>query len=269
MPTKKKETMPDTTELTTALAAVTPLAEKYPVLAPAGTAELAELLNDNVGSAGFKPADLDRIKIPSGDMRSWVIDRVDGLDVVPEVEGIIVAWRMTRAYWKSDTSGGGAPPDCVSKDSITGAGDPGGVCAQCPFASFGTGKGGFGQACKQMRELLIILPGQIMPVFLRVPPTSLQNAGKYFLRLASKRINYWAAITRFKLESATSKGGIKYARAVFELAAQVGDEERARMRSYHLQMQNVLNAMEIAADLAEESGRPSGPRAPGDDDIPF
>ena len=242
------------------------LANRYPILRPQPSGELQELYSDNVGPHGFNLAEIDRIKVPSGGATSWTLATLDGDSLVREFEGIVVAWRVARAYWKVPLSEGGGqkPPDCVSKDGFTGAGDPGGACLQCQFARFGTSSKGAGQACKMVRENLIIMPGQLVPVLLRIPPTSLRPATRYFNKLLSAQINYWAATTRFKLEVATNKTGTQYSRIVFELAGKLSDHERKIMRGYHLRMKGELEGADVSQDLSEDT-RQSGAL---DDEVP-
>lgn len=60
------------------------------------------------------------------------------------------------------------PPLCVSWDGLTGEGNPGGVCAACPF-------GQFGEKCKPVYHLYGLQEESFMPVHITIPRTSLKS----------------------------------------------------------------------------------------------
>jgi hypothetical protein len=249
-------------------ALVAPASSRYPILQPTSTGEMQEIMNANVGPHGFSLGDLDRIKVPAGGATSWTVTTLDGDSMVKEFEGIIVAWRVARAYWKISLNEGGGqrPPDCVSKDGFRGVGEPGGDCQKCPLAKFGTSGKGAGQACKMVRENLILMPDSTVPVLLRVPPTSLRPAQRYFLRLMSARVPSWGVITRFRLETASNKQGTQYSRIIFELAGQLSAGEREIMRAYHGKMTGALEGADVAQDFGDDL---SPAEEASTNDIPF
>ena len=110
---------------------------------------LKELVQDNLGGGNLSPFDLEKISIPSAGSLFWTVPTLEGDPITTkELLGIILFVQDARAYWKQNfgESGGGTPPDCTSEDAITGHGDPGGSCSECPYSVFGS-DGGDGQAC--------------------------------------------------------------------------------------------------------------------------
>jgi hypothetical protein len=149
---------------------------------------------------------------------------------------VIIHAADARRYWAEGLDGGasgGKPPDCASDDAVTGYGDPGGVCRRCPLGEFGSDtKGGRGQACKQARLLFVLLPGELLPAVVSLPPTSLKSARSYFLQRASKGIPFYGIVTRFRLETEKNKDGIAYSRVAMEQAGdRLTTEEVAKLRA--------------------------------------
>lgn len=196
--------------------------------------ELREVLRENLGPKGITPFELDKLQVPAGGGLQWEISSLEGDKSVAEVDGVIAWWSDKRSYWKTKfgEGDGNSPPDCSSDDGETGVGDPGGVCAKCPFSQFGSGDGGRGQACKQMRFMLVATEDRLMPLFAIVPPTSIRSIHKYFLRLASGTPlrRYYNVVTKFKLERAVNAGGIKYAQYAPSFVRDLDDEEKERMK---------------------------------------
>jgi hypothetical protein len=218
--------------------------EPYLILRPEhNNAETLPLFEANVGPHGISALDLTRIRVPTGGGLSWEIETLDGIEQIKEVTGWIGAWRTARAFWKESFGRGGGvkPPDCTSRNGFTGVGDPGGDCSQCPYAQFGSAEAGAGQACKQMRQILLIRPGELLPTLLAVPPTSLKNATQYFLQLLGKGLPFWALETKFTLERATNAGGINYAKVRFSPGRRFTPEERAMLEPLQHKMREVLD----------------------------
>ena len=135
-------------------------AAQYPALVNPQNA--IDILRSNLGGEKISEFDLQQIKIPTGGGLSWTIPSVSGERTSPSVEGIIVAVAPRRAYWESSDLSGN-PPDCASRDLITGRGNPGGACELCEFAQFGSADNGAGKACKETRQVFLLTPGSQTP----------------------------------------------------------------------------------------------------------
>lgn len=208
-----------------------------------------ELIRANVGPDGISAMDLDRIKIPAGGGQAWAIPTVDGEDVAKEFVGVIIHHKSGRLYWKEKYQGQGQPPDCVSDDGQTGVGDPGGDCARCPLAKFGSdANGGKGQACKQVKMLFVMRPGDLLPVAVSLPPTSLAGARKFLLRLASQALPFYAVAVRFALEKTKNSGGIEYSRVLLSVADRLAPEQASAMKAISEALRPHLDRVRVGAE---------------------
>lgn len=211
--------------------------DEYPLVADPGN--FAEVVALNLDGETLTPFELERIRVPAGGGQAWELP--DG-EPAKTVEGIILHQRIIRSYWSStiEDSGGGSPPDCSSADGKVGIGEPGGVCATCPMAQFGSN--GYAQACKQIRVIFLARPGEMLPTVIMVPPSSIGNTKKYLLSLASKSRPYTGVVTRFGLEKAQSKGGIGFSRIVPEMARVLEPEEAKAVRELASSLRDVFAA---------------------------
>lgn len=204
------------------------------------SAQLLETLEANLGGQKLSEFDLDRVVIPTGGGKAWTVPTLEGEEVTPELQGIIVHWKDTRAYWRAtfEEQGGGTPPDCSSPNAERASGDPTPpgappgnpqtptdsdglfICDACPNAQFGSDprESSNAQACKLVRQLFLLTPGDLLPVVVSLPPTSVAAATRYFLRLSRRGLPYYSVVTKIALETAQSGGNIKYSKASFALA---------------------------------------------------
>lgn len=197
-------------------------------------AQLTGFLTTNLGSQGLKPTDLDKVKMPSGGGLSWEVPTLKGVQSLTTLEGIILHFRDVRAYWKSKGNTN-SPPDCQSNDVIVGVGMPGGVCGKCPLAQFGTavddkGQPAKGQACKSMRLLLFLRQDDMIPMLISLPPTSLQAAKKYFLRLVGNGFPFYGVTTQLSLEKAKNSAGTSYSSVVMGMGRELNKEEYEKVQ---------------------------------------
>ena len=209
-----------------------------------------EAIGENIGVGGITEFDLDRIRIPAGGGLSFNVTTLEGETAEKTLTGVIVLARDARAYWKKslDESGGSAPPDCHSNDGVVGFGEPGGDCAHCPLGQFGSDtKTGRGQACKAIRRLFILRGSSLLPTVLALPPTSLKAIKQYMVRLAGQGIPYWTVVTKIGLESAQNAQGIKYARATFEFAGMLSEDQKAKAKQYSDMLKPLVTNMVVDA----------------------
>jgi hypothetical protein len=212
---------------------------------------------ENIGVGGITEFDFDRIKIPAGGGLAFNVTTLEGEDSEKTITGVIVLARDARAYWQKslDEGGGNQPPDCHSNDGIVGIGTPGGDCAKCSFAQFGSDTKvvngatvqGRGQACKAIRQLFLLRNDSLLPVVLALPPTSLKAAKQYMLRLAGQGVPYWAVVTKIGLEQTQNAGGIKYSKATFAFAGMLSDDQKAKAKQYSDMLKPLVTSMTIDA----------------------
>lgn len=210
--------------------------------------EVAEALREATGGQAVSPFDLDIIKVPSGQgAPMWMVPTPDGDTAVKSLDGVVIAQRTVRAYWSSgiEESGGGSPPDCSSQDGITGVGDPGGDCATCPFAQFGSDRSGRGQACKANLLLFTMTEDSVIPLVVKVPPSSIQPVRKFMLRLAGFRTPMWGAVVSLTLQKAKNAAGIDYFQIAPSLASRLSEQDAATMRRVKDELGPVLSAVTV------------------------
>lgn len=228
----------------TALATASPLAEKFPIITDGG-GDVIGSIKENLGGQTINPGDLDRVVWPSGASKMFQIPGLDGSDERKEIEGIVLSVNRVRSYWKNPNPSN-SPPDCSSIDCVSGVGTPGGDCAKCPLAKFGTavkpdGKTGRGQACKEKAVLFILRPGHTLPTVIRIPPSSLQTWKKFGLNLAQeKRVPFWRCVVKLSLKTEKSSDGIEYPALVPSLVSVTTPEEGASIKSFVDVMREVM-----------------------------
>lgn len=218
------------------------------------SAEIEEIVADNLGGQDVSEFDLTRLKVPSGGATSWEMETLEGIQSVRTFEGVIVYTTQTRSWWPItlDESDSKTPPSCSSPDGKTGYGkqwatavdpDPEGeprrvLCATCPHSQFGSGKNG-GQACQLKGHWYVLMEGSFLPVVVTLPPMSLKPAKKYLFALSGAGLRYSQVVTRFKLE-ADARGANKFAKVIPELGGKLSPEEADRARAYSVLLRDLF-----------------------------
>jgi hypothetical protein len=178
-------------------------------------------------------------------------------NVMNELNGIIGASLITRAYWADRND---KVPTCVSRGGRHGTSRfpeivVGGECSRCQFNQFGTsvgqdGKVGAGKACKEMRLLLISLDGYAMPIVLTLPPTSIMNFNKYASGQQAIKSAYFAVKTKVSLEQ-VQKGSMTYSVAHFTAGKPLTAAELSDVSDFREQYSNYIANAEIVSDETE------------------
>lgn len=156
--------------------------------------------------------------------------------------GILVYHHKARGFWETE---GQKIPTCSSVDGNTGT-DENGVehsCMQCPKNKFGSGKDGYGKACKEMRWIYLLQDGEIIPSRISLPPTSLGKFDSFISALAQKKIAPIQKIVKLSLETGESRG-FKY--SVLAQPEVVGETPRENI----LQLINMRESVVAAARRA-------------------
>lgn len=193
--------------------------------------DLQEIISENMGGEDFTPFDLDRITMPAGGGTTWEVPTLDGESgAVKDLRGVIVYAKTTRSYWSSDEVDS-TPPDCASVDGIIGSGDPGGLCSNCPNSQFGSGKNG-SKACKETKAVFLLMEGNMLPVVVQVPPTSLKLFKKYMSRLTNGAEPYYTVITSMTLTKTKSNSGYPHSVIQFNKAGSLSPELKEAVKQY-------------------------------------
>lgn len=213
--------------------------------------EIAEEM-DGLGDISF-----DSIKIPSGGGLAFEVpgDDPENPGIEKEITGVILVRRAANGYWKDTFNGENSMPDCYSSDGKTGVDSFTGECrscAECPRNQFKDD--GSGKDCKNMQILYIVREGEMLPVRLKLPATSIKNLKDYVAkRLLFKGKKLGQVVTSIKLSKAENRNGIKYAVAQFSKKRDLTAQEIAELQPMKQLVEKVLEnrAKAPAADYAE------------------
>ena len=169
----------------------------------------------------------DRVTIPAAGGTTFELpgELPGETDAAKEFTGVILYHHPLFAYYRERFTGGNNAPDCGSYDGVTGVGNPGGVCAQCPLNQFGSGENG-GKACKNKRRIFILREGELIPILLTLPTGSMKEFAVYVKRLLAKGKKSSSVVTRFSLQKVQNSGGIAYSQAKFAVDRVLTDEEQ-------------------------------------------
>lgn len=239
------------------------------------------VLSDDMAAAMAEEMDglqlsFPRIKIPSGGGLAFEVpgDDPENPDAEKEIVGVIVDHHPVNAYWQDKYSGANNPPDCASMDGKIGVDQDGNrkPCNSCPMNEWGTAEDGRGKACKNMHRVYILREGEMLPLLLTLPPTSLKNLSDYLgLRIVSKGLRSYGVVSKVSLKKAQNAGGINYSQAVFSLAGKLSPEQTKAMAEYSQGIRSITRQLAIQVDEYEQTGTSDADidYGTGDEDIPF
>lgn len=199
-------------------------------------------------------ASFERIKIPigGGTVFEMPSDDPDDVETIKELNGVILYQHPLNAYYATKYKGGSNPPDCGSFDGVTGHGNPGGLCKNCPYNEFGSGENG-AKACKNRRRIYLLREGDVFPMMLSLPTGSLKGFTRYLMRILPKYKFSNAVVTRFTLKKATSGTGVNYSQAQFAVARVLSAEEHDLIAA----MTEQIKAMSVNVGYDAEETIPS------------
>lgn len=203
----------------------------------------------------------DRVRIPSGGGLAFEVpgEDPDSPDLVKELVGVIVDHHPINVYYAMAYSGGNAPPDCASDDGKVGYGTPGGDCATCRYNQWSSADDGRGKACQNKRRVYLLREGELFPVLLTLPATSLRNFGDYMAkRVLSRGRRSYDVLTRITLRKATNAGGIAYSQAQFAVAGTLDTEAAKRAMEMAQGIKAYTRAVAIQAADADYSAPEQG-----------
>ena len=176
-----------------------------------------------------------RAKIPGGGVLQFELPGEDpeNPDYVQTLEGVILFNHSTNSYWPAGSEyDDNTPPQCQSVDGKVGYGDPGGICEACDYNKFGSDPNGGGKACKNMRVLYLLRSGEMMPIQLSLPPTSIRPYTTFvnsaFL-LRGRRV--CSGLVQIGLRKGASNG-FTYSVATFKKLRDFEGEELAQVCAY-------------------------------------
>lgn len=235
-------------------------------LAAFDTDALRDLIAENLGGEQIDISALDRITVPAGGNLAWTVPTSDGERPAEAIEAVVIHRKSTRAYWATEFSGN-TPPDCVSDDAEIGHGrygvssaeNPLGFCAACPMGQWDSHpKGTGGQACKLTQRLFVLQPGDVLPLVINVPPSSLKAWRAYVMRLIKERKGIKRVLTRFTLVKEKSAANVVYSQIAFKAARELTADEAATVARYAESITPALDRArlsEVATATADDDDR--------------
>lgn len=227
-----KETKPQAT----ALAVIDP--KGYAVMDD-DTGNIGEVMAENLAGEEIDEFDLLQVKVPSGGATVWSVPNTSGSeDNADTIDGIILHVGKRRQFW-ADKDPSGNPPDCSSRDMITGVGNPGGPCEKCPKNEFGSAANGHGKACKETRALFLVRQGDHLPIVISVSPASLSHFKKYILGL---KVPYSGVVTRLSLGKTKNADGIQYSEIKFQSIGLLPQEAIDKLKKYGAALKAVVSS---------------------------
>lgn len=232
---------------------------------------------DEAATSTARP-EYGKVKVPSGGGLAFTIQRDENNeDVAKEIECVVAFAQSSNCYWKEKFTGENLEPDCASSDSLIGyrkGTDAPIDCRKCPLNQFGSGEGGVGKACKNMKRLFLLVPGESDPFVLTLPPTSLKNWDQYSLNLANKqKLRYFQVVTKITLKKEESSGGIKYSKCVFTQAGNLSLEQSREVHALNKELKEAFkNSVPTAGDLEAKEVKTSADgfiEVAGGEELPF
>lgn len=237
--------------------------------------DIKDIIAEEMDGLGAIPFDI--IKIPSGGGLSFELpgESEDTPVAATELVGIIVDHHPVNALWMNEYDGSNNQPDCSSFDGKTGIDGNGEVkqCASCPYNQFGSARnGGKGKACKNMHRIYILMNGQVIPMLLVLPPTSLAAWRNYIgKKIVVKGKRPWMVLTKVTLKKEKNENGIAYSQAVFSKVADLtpAECEAVKPMAEGFKAMTRSTVMQSADTFAEGTVQEGFSEVEADDDNPF
>ena len=179
--------------------------------------------------------------------------------------GILVFHHKARGYWETE---GQKIPTCSSMDGDTGTNENGEIyiCKSCQLNIFGSGKDGFGKACKEMRWVYLLQENEIIPSRISLPPSSLGKFDSFITALAQKRIAPVQKVIKLALETGESRG---FEYSVLAQPEVVGDVPRESILGLIRMRESVVAAARKAGIDAEDYYDGDAAEGIGGNDQPY
>lgn len=217
--------------------------------------EIEAIIQENLGGQELGEFDLPRVKVPAGGATTWEIPSLGGSEASKELTGVVVHFKLTRAYWPNGDPDG-SPPVCRSNDSIVGIGSPGGDCRTCPLAQFGSAPDGNGQACSQKEIWFMLREGGFLPIVVALPAMSLKAAKQYRVgELGSAGLRLPTVVTKLTLVGDKNSAGQSYSRAVPQFAGALSPEEAAKSAAYAAALRPLFDSAAAAINAETAAGQ--------------
>lgn len=154
---------------------------------------------------GLGPIPFDTVKVPSGGGIAFEVpsDDPESPDSEKSLVGVIVYHHCTNAYWANSFDGKNEQPDCASMDGKNGIDRDSGElrqCESCPQPVWQR-PGRQRQSLQEYAPHLPLREGEVLPLLLPLPPTSLKAFKDYLAkRIVLKGKRAWQVLTQITLK---------------------------------------------------------------------
>lgn len=244
--------------------------------------DVREALAANFGDGESITADcMIRVKVPSSGAAKWTIDELEGETQVDELVGLMVYYAAGGVLWPTtDPVDGTQPvlrtddlvtayrvgddlgdidPDVLEQFRINGGYDWQALAGEGGPYGWGSGKGGRGKRATEFKVIGILRQGDILPILLNVPPTSIKSVSSFVKKLSAKAVPWYRAVIGLSLEEAKNEGGQKFSR--IKTPRRVGtitrEEAEIARKLYREPIQRALvRDSELVETVAKDTGAP-------------
>lgn len=215
-------------------------------------------VNDDIGNIMMEEMEglqlnFDKVKIPSGGGLAFEVpgENPDEPDMAKELIGVIVDHHPINALWQNKYEGQNNPPDCNSMDGKCGTGIPGGSCKTCKFNQYGTSEDGKGKICKNMHRIYLLRSGELFPILLTLPPTSIKSFSDYLKRIITKGFKSSSVVTKITLKKVQNNTGISYSQAQFIKVSALDKTTFKEIEAYSSNIKKTTRVVQVEYDLTE------------------
>ena len=116
--------------------------------------DFIEMCQEELGDMNIS---FDRIGTPGAGGSTFEVpgENPGETDAVKEFSAVILYHHPMSFFFTEAYNGQKTMPACSTYDGITGTGNPGGACRECPYNQFGSGANG-GKACRNKRRVYLL-----------------------------------------------------------------------------------------------------------------
>lgn len=192
------------------------LVQTFEIFNPAS--DLATVRRES-GGERIRLSELIKVKIPTGGSTIWNIDTDAGVEATPSIIGVLCCVLSEGVLWPHEgDAGGGQRPVLTTQDLTTArrVGDDLGDISQAEldrcanpdgtirwrelsYTQFGSASKGKGCRAKESRILVILRPGEVMPVLVSCPPGSLATVVPWVKRFGMSQYRHVVSLSLQKI----------------------------------------------------------------------
>ena len=177
---------------------------------------------------------LPKIKLPTGVSKEFTLEKFgEEPDQIKTFTGVVLYQTQANAYWlEKFGSGTSSPPDCASHDGITPNPAYNNIqaktCAECKHSRFGTAIGQSGEklrgkACRNVKRIVVLIQGEMLPYLMTIPPASIKAMDEYLINLRKEKRPYWSVASTFVITTEKSSGNIQFPQVHASIAGYIND----------------------------------------------